>query len=115
MASENEWADKVKEDLMTLLAELKNTPNWSDNFRYKAVYKMVEAHSDKLDNLYLASKILPLKRENEKSACLTDFVSPDKDFVGIFATSVNVEKNLISLREQEENMMQCFFNFLQID
>lgn len=96
----NEWADKVKEDLMTLLAELKNTPNWSDNFRYKAVYKMVEAHSDELDNLYLASKILPLKRENEKSACLTDFVSPDKDFVGIFATTVNVEKILISLREQ---------------
>ena len=90
----NEWADKVKEDLFALLAEL------SAKIKYKAVYKVVEAHTDGAETLYLSDKTLSLKRESEKTACLTDFVSPEKEFVGVFATSVNVEDILTTLREQ---------------
>ena len=98
-----EWAEKVKSDLLTLLTQLKEKENWT----YKAVYKVVEAHSEG-DNIILANnkcecchgKIIPLKRESEKSACLSDFVSPEKDFIGVFATSVNVENILTTLREQ---------------
>ena len=90
----NEWADKVKEDLFALLGNLQS------EIKYKAVYKVVSAHTDGEETLYLADKTLSLKRESEKQACLTDFVSPEKDFVGVFATSVNVEAILNSLREQ---------------
>ena len=98
-----EWAEKVKSDLLTLLSDLKEKDNWT----YKAVYKVVEAHSEG-DNIILANhkcecchgKILPLKRESEKSACISDFVSPEKDYVGVFATSVNVENIITTLREQ---------------
>lgn len=96
----NEWADKVKEDLLALLKELKSNSGCAGEFNYKAVYKIVEAHSDESDNLYLSGKVLSLKRENEKSASLVDFVSPEKDYVGVFAATVNVENILISLREQ---------------
>ena len=90
----NEWADKVKEDLFALLDAL------GKEIKYKAVYKVVDAHTDGAETLYLADKTLSLKRESEKQACITDFVSPEKDFVGVFATSVNVEAILNSLREQ---------------
>ena len=41
-----------------------------------------------------------MKRESEKSACISDFISPEKDYIGVFATSVNVEDILTTLREQ---------------
>ncbi len=90
-----EWAEKVKTDLLTLLEELKTKDDWT----YKAVCKVVNAHSVG-DNLILEDKTLPLKRETEKSACLSDFVSPENDFVGVFTTSVNVENILVALREE---------------
>ena len=90
----NEWADKVKEDLFALLHGI------GKEIKYKAVYKVVEAHTDGAETLYLSDKTLSLKRESEKTACLTDFVSPEKDFVGVFATSVNVEEILNTLRDE---------------
>ena len=102
-----EWAEKVKSDLLTLLEELQKKEDWT----YKAVYKVVDAHSDG-DNIVLANKTLSLKRESDKSACLSDFVSPEKDFVGVFATSVNVENILTTLRgegrEYDAMLLQLF-------
>ena len=102
-----EWAEKVKSDLLTLLEELQKKEDWT----YKAVYKVVDAHSDG-DNIVLANKTLSLKRESDKSACLSDFVSPKKDFVGVFATSVNVENILTTLRgegrEYDAMLLQLF-------
>ncbi len=59
----------------------------------KAIFRLYEAHSDG-DDIALNGTTIPLLRQqhtkaDEPNLCLSDFVSPAKDHVGIFATSVH--------------------------
>ena len=86
-------AAQLKSDALTVLDE-------KSNEKVHALFRLCNARSEG-DDLLLESERLPLLRQQHSrpdspNLCLSDFVSPTKDHVGIFATS-------ISLNEQESD------------
>lgn len=82
---ETDEAKQLKEDAISLLKT-------NDDIRVSAIFRLCNARSEG-DNLILENETLPLLRQQHTldkipNLCLSDFVSPTKDHVGIFATSV---------------------------
>ena len=78
-------ARQLKNDAIALLHE-------KSSEKVQALFCLCNAHSDG-DNLLLDGETLPLLRQQHTHPdtpclCLSDFVSPVKDHVGIFATSM---------------------------
>ena len=78
-------AQQLKNDAIALLHE-------KSDEKVHALFRLCNARSEG-DNLLLDSKTLPLLRQQHTHPdtpclCLSDFVSPRKDHVGIFATSM---------------------------
>lgn len=81
-------AIQLKNDATAILENLKNE-------KVYALFRLCDARSDG-DNLILNGETLPLLRQqhtypDSPNLCLSDFVSPIKDHVGLFATSMNAK------------------------
>ena len=81
-------AIQLKKDATAILENLKNE-------KVFALFRLCDARSDG-DNLILNGETLPLLRQqhiypDSPNLCLSDFVSPIKDHVGLFATSMNAK------------------------
>ena len=79
-------AAQLKSDALTVLDE-------KSNEKVHALFRLCNARSEG-DDLLLESERLPLLRQQHSrpdspNLCLSDFVSPTKDHVGIFATSIS--------------------------
>ena len=86
-------AIKLKNDAIALLHE-------KTNEKVEALFRLCNAHSDG-DDLILDEERLPLLRQQHTrcdlpNLCLSDYVSPTEDHIGIFATSITDK------REKEE-------------
>ena len=82
---ETKEAQQLKNDAIALLNE-------KSNGKVQALFRLCDARSDG-DNLLLDGERLPLLRQQHTRPdtpclCLSDFVSPTKDYVGLFATSM---------------------------
>lgn len=82
----NAKAQEVKKDAIALLNE------HADNVGARAIFALCDAHSAG-DSIMIESTELPLLRQQhrlpgEPNLCLSDFVSPNADKIGLFATSV---------------------------
>ena len=82
-------AAQLKNDALTILAE-------KSNEKVYALFRLCNARSDG-DDLLLEGERLPLLRQqhtrpDSPNLCLSDFVSPVKDQVGIFATSISLNE-----------------------
>lgn len=78
-------AEQLKKDAIELLTN-------REDFTVKALFQLHEVHSDG-DNIVFADATLPVLRQQhnkkgEPNLCLSDFISPHKDNIGIFATSI---------------------------
>lgn len=80
-----------------------------DNCRVNTIFRLCDARSDG-DNIYLDDTLLPLLRQQHCSSapnlCLSDFVSPRADKVGVFATAI--ENNF----EESRNTSDPYKNLL---
>lgn len=92
-------AEQLKKDAIELLTN-------EGDFTVKALFQLHEVHSDG-DNIVFADAVLPVLRQqhnknNEPDLCLSDFISPHKDHIGIFATSVakDIEEKAEDLYKQ---------------
>ena len=79
-------AQEVKKDAIALLNE------HADNVGARAIFALCDAHSAG-DSIMIEGTELPLLRQQhslpgEPNLCLSDFVSPQADKIGLFATSV---------------------------
>ena len=64
----------------------------ADRYRTHALFELCDAHSDG-DDIVFADVRLPLLRQQEAGSryqCLSDYVRPDADRVGVFATTVDM-------------------------
>ena len=82
----NAKAQEVKKDAIALLNE------HADNVGARAIFALCDAHSAG-DSIMIEGTELPLLRQQhslpgEPNLCLSDFVSPQADKIGLFATSV---------------------------
>lgn len=61
-------------------------------YRAHALFLLLDAHSDGDDIVVSTGKRIPLLRQQKGNPCLclADFVSPDNDKVGVFATSADI-------------------------
>ena len=77
-----------------IIAEAKAMLNGFDGkYRTRAIFALCDAKGDG-DNIIIENTTLPLLRqqhctEGHYNLCLSDFVSPHGDMVGLFATSVD--------------------------
>ena len=83
---ESPQAEEVIKDARAVLKEI------GDRYKTKAVFALCDAKSDG-ENIIIEDITLPLlrqqhSREGAYNLCLSDFISPHNDKVGLFATSV---------------------------
>ena len=81
-------AIQLKNDAIAILDE-------KSNEKVQALFRLCDARSEG-DNLLLDGRRLPLLRQQHTlpdtpNLCLSDFVSPVKDYVGVFATSMSAK------------------------
>ena len=86
IAKESTQADEIITESKALLAEL------DGKYRTTALFALCNAKGDG-DNIVIEGTTLPLLRqqhcaEGKYSRCLSDFISPHGDTIGLFATSV---------------------------
>lgn len=84
---DSEQALQIKSDAIRLLDEQ------SDSIKIRALFALCEAHSEGED-IVIENERLPLLRQqhNDKerpNLCLSDFISPKSDNIGLFATSID--------------------------
>lgn len=80
-------ADELRNDANAMLMELEG------RYCTHALFALCDSRSDG-DNIIIEGRTLPLLRqqhynEDEPNLCLSDFVSPQNDRIGLFATSVD--------------------------
>ena len=83
-------ATQLMNDAIALLNE-------NDTLIIKAIFRLYEVRSYG-DNIEFENVAIPLlrqqhKKSNEPNLCLSDFVSPKKDLIGLFATSTERKEN----------------------
>ena len=83
---ENMQAKEIIDEAKTMLAEI------GDRYCTKAIFALCDAKGDG-DNIIIEGTTLPLLRQQHSkkgtyNLCLSDFVSPHGDNIGLFATSV---------------------------
>lgn len=90
---ESDTARQIKQDAIELLQKEK------DRILAKAIFALCDAHSRNEDIIIDGEKIPMLRQQHAKDGmpnlCLSDFISPTNDKIGVFATSVvpNFEEN----------------------
>lgn len=86
-ASHTKAEEELMKDAMDILCSIKEEVCCS------ALFALCNAHSEE-DNIIIEGERLPLLRQQhaikgKPNLCLSDFVSPEEDLVGLFATTVD--------------------------
>ena len=81
---------------------------YAETYRMHAVFELMDCHSDRDDIVIEGRGRIPCLRQQQKDSdflCLADFVSPDGDRVGLFATSVDSNMETDFAADPYEKMM----------
>ena len=100
---ESQHGKEVIADAREILA------NISDKYHTKALFALCDAKGDG-DNIIIEDTTLPLLRQQHckqgaYNLCLSDFVSPHGDKIGLFATSVESEFGNKSIHDDYQNLI----------